>query len=86
MGTSERAENGPEQGHAADSGACLQVNGEAHPWRPGLTVAGLLEERGILGPGVAVERNLEVVRKADHGVVLLEPGDRVEIVRLVGGG
>ncbi len=62
------------------------MNGERHPWRPGLTVAGLLLERGIVGPGVAVERNLEVVRRAEHGSLELQPGDRIEIVRLVGGG
>jgi thiamine biosynthesis protein ThiS len=69
-----------------DAPAPLLVNGEAHPWRPGLTVAALLAERGADGPGVAVERNLRVVRRADHATELLEPGDRVEIVSLVGGG
>ena len=36
--------------------------------------------------GSAVELNGEVVRKADHGATSLKDGDRLEVVRLVGGG
>jgi thiamine biosynthesis protein ThiS len=36
--------------------------------------------------GSAVELNGEVVRKADHRATPLKDGDRLEIVRLVGGG
>jgi len=46
----------------------------------------LLEELEATGPGVAVERNREVVRRREYADCLLEPGDEVEIVRLVGGG
>lgn len=64
----------------------LRVNGRAHPWRPGLSLERLLEELGAAGPGVAVERNGQVVRRADHAATQLAAGDRIEIVRLVGGG
>jgi sulfur carrier protein len=37
------------------------------------------------GP-VAVEKNREVVPRAEHPSVLLAPGDVVEIVHFVGGG
>lgn len=46
----------------------------------------LLEELDATGPGVAVERNREVVRRAEYSACVLQPGDEVEIVRLVGGG
>lgn len=66
--------------------ASVVVNGRPLPWRPHLTLAALLQELGAAGSGVAVERNARVVRRAEHGATLLEPGDRIEIVRLVGGG
>ena len=70
---------------AADEAVVL-VNGRPCAWRPGWTVAALLAERDAAGRGVAVERNGAVVRRGDHESTRLEPGDQVEIVRLVGGG
>jgi sulfur carrier protein len=69
-----------------EESATLMVNGVARPWRPGFDVASLLEELDATGFGVAVERNGEVVRRAAHAATVLEPGDRIEVVRLVGGG
>jgi thiamine biosynthesis protein ThiS len=51
-----------------------------------LTVAALLEQLAAQGPGVAVERNEQVLRRVHHAETLIEPGDRIEVVRLVGGG
>ncbi|MDA1260775.1 MAG: sulfur carrier protein ThiS [Planctomycetota bacterium] len=62
------------------------MNGRPLPWRPQFTLAALLQELGAAGVGIAVERNAHVVRRGEHAVILLEPGDRIEIVRLVGGG
>lgn len=64
----------------------FQLNSQRQPWRSGLTVAELLVELDATGPGVAVERNGEVVRKANHPTTLIEPADIIEVVRLVGGG
>lgn len=64
----------------------ILVNGRQQPWHSGLTVAELLLALGMPGSGVAVEQNGRVVRRAEQGQVRLEPGDRIEIVRLVGGG
>ena len=36
--------------------------------------------------GSAVELNGEVIRRAQHGTTPLKEGDRLEVVRLVGGG
>ena len=36
--------------------------------------------------GAAIERNGEVVRRAEHAATHLEEGDHLEVVRLVGGG
>jgi sulfur carrier protein len=64
----------------------LTLNGEARELPQGTTVAGLLEMlRANAGP-VAVEVNLKVVPKKDHGTTLLREGDKVEVVSFVGGG
>ncbi len=65
----------------------IWVNGEAREVPEGTTLAGLLELLRIGGgPGVAVEVNAEVVRRARHAEHRLSPQDRVEIVTFVGGG
>ena len=51
-----------------------------------LTVAALLEELGLAGKHVAVEVNLRLVPRQHHDEHRLAPGDRLEIVTLVGGG
>jgi sulfur carrier protein len=62
----------------------IQVNGE--PRASGSTVATLLRSLGVTQPHVAVELNLEVVPRAQHGETMLRAGDRLEVVTLVGGG
>ena len=64
----------------------FQLNGSPRPCPPGLTVSTLLEQLEAQGPGVAVERNEQVIRRVHHAETLIEPGDRIEVVRLVGGG
>ena len=64
----------------------ITVNGLTHPWKRGWTVSGLLKDLEIPFAGTAVERNREIVRRADHATTEIQPGDRFEIVRLVGGG
>jgi sulfur carrier protein len=64
----------------------LTVNGERREVPDGLTVRGLIEHLGLTEGPVAVERNREVVPRADHEKALLSPGDVVEIVHFVGGG
>jgi sulfur carrier protein len=62
------------------------INGETVSLPPSLTVAALLEARGLAGKRVAVERNGEIVPKSRHGETALAEGDRIEIVVAVGGG
>jgi thiamine biosynthesis protein ThiS len=64
----------------------LLVNGEARDVADGLTVRGLVEALGLGQGPVAVEVNLDVVPRAQHGAHVLVDGDRVEIVHFVGGG
>jgi thiamine biosynthesis protein ThiS len=62
------------------------VNGEPREIEPGTTVDGLLRKLGVRGDRVAVEVNLEVIRRDRRAEHLLAGGDRVEIVSFVGGG
>ncbi len=62
------------------------VNGEARSLPEPLTVAQLLERLGYDRRRVAVEINGEVVPAVRHSEQMLNRGDRIEIVTLVGGG
>jgi sulfur carrier protein len=62
------------------------LNGEAQEIRDDITVADLLHDLRILLQYGAVAVNRKVVRKKDHEATRLKAGDRVEIVRPVGGG
>jgi sulfur carrier protein len=64
----------------------IKVNGETREVPNGNTVAELLSSLGVMQPHVAVELNLEVVPRAQHGDTVLQDGDRLEVVTLVGGG
>jgi sulfur carrier protein len=62
------------------------VNGQPRALSAGTTVAALIAELGLAGRRVAVERNREVIPRAQHETAVLGPGDRIEIVTFVGGG
>lgn len=64
----------------------ILVNGEERTVDPGTSVRSLLDELNIKTKAVAVERNLEIVPRAQHESCRLNEGDRLEIVTLVGGG
>jgi thiamine biosynthesis protein ThiS len=62
------------------------LNGEEQEIRDHITVADLLHDLHITLQYGAVAVNRRVVRKRDHEATYLNAGDRVEIVRPVGGG
>lgn len=62
------------------------VNGQPRTIAAGATVADLLRELGMNDRPVAVERNRDVVPRAEHADCRLENGDRLELVTFVGGG
>lgn len=64
----------------------LTVNGDPLELADGLTVRGLIEQLGLVDGPVAVERNREVVPRADHEREQLAEGDVIELVHFVGGG
>jgi sulfur carrier protein len=62
------------------------INGQPRTVNQGTTIAGLIGELGLSGKPVAVERNREVVPRAQHATTVLAAGDRLEVVTFVGGG
>ena len=65
----------------------LTVNGERFETKgDGLCVAELLKALEISRERVAVEVNRELVRRAEFQEAALHAGDKIEIVRFVGGG
>lgn len=64
----------------------LKLNGALSEFQDGTTVAGLLKNLQIEPARVAVEVNLEIVKKKDFHKRMLKEGDSVEIVNFVGGG
>lgn len=62
------------------------INGRDMELPDGCTVADLIERLGLAGQPVALERNREVVPRAMHTKTILNDGDRIELVTLVGGG
>jgi sulfur carrier protein len=64
----------------------IEVNGEAQEVAPEITVSALLAHLGVADGPVAVERNREIVPRAQHASTTLREGDRVEVVHFVGGG
>lgn len=68
------------------SGVQIIVNGETREVPPGLVVPALLSHLGLPTDRVAIERNLEILPRSQWATTNVQPGDRYEIVHLVGGG
>ncbi|GAB5444723.1 MAG: sulfur carrier protein ThiS [Fuerstiella sp.] len=64
----------------------IEVNGEEQSVPADSSIADLLLTLQINNRYCAVERNLQLVPREDHTDCRLQPGDRIEIVTLVGGG
>lgn len=73
-------------GLTADLTVKIILNGTPRELPRPLSVAELLERLEISPRGVAVEVNLQLVPRGQHGQRQLADGDQLEIVTLVGGG
>jgi sulfur carrier protein len=62
------------------------INGDAREIPNGLTVVALLEHLGMAGGRVAIERNLDILSRADWPSTPVKENDSFEIVHFVGGG
>ncbi|MDR2688324.1 MAG: sulfur carrier protein ThiS [Azoarcus sp.] len=64
----------------------ITFNGQPEALEDGLSVLALLEQRGLAGKRLAVEKNGKIVPRAHHAETVLGEGDILEIVVAVGGG
>jgi len=64
----------------------ITINGEARDIPHTMSVAELLATFQLEAKKIAVERNLEIVPRSAYQAVSVEDGDKLEIVRFVGGG
>ena len=64
----------------------VSINGETRQLPSDVTVATLIEEMGLSGKRIALERNGEIVPRSTFATQRLSHGDKLEIVVAVGGG
>ncbi len=64
----------------------VMVNGEVRRVRKGTSLADLIAEIGLAEARIAVELNRRIVPHGRYAEELLQAGDRIEIVRAIGGG
>ncbi len=64
----------------------VSINGVARQFPQAFSIAALVEEMGLAGKRIALERNGEIVPRSQFAERQLADGDRLEIVVAVGGG
>jgi sulfur carrier protein len=64
----------------------LYVNGELKTSPPDISLTLLLTQMGLNPQLVAVEYNGEILQRSHWGETILQGGDRLEVVTIVGGG
>jgi len=64
----------------------VTINGERREIPEGLNVAALLAHLGMRADRVAIERNRDILPRAEWQSTEVQPSDSYEIVQFVGGG
>jgi sulfur carrier protein len=62
------------------------LNGAIHSLPEPSKVADLIEQLGLTGQRLAIEINGDIVPRSQHATLELKDGDKVEVVRAIGGG
>lgn len=71
---------------ASGADITITLNGEPYALEGPITVAALLDRLKLHPQTVAVELNQDIVRRDRYPATTLSAGDRVEVVRMIGGG
>jgi len=71
---------------ATIAGMDILLNGQPATIDDACTIERLLEEQQLSQQRVAVEVNAQIVPRGQHANYCLQAGDRVEVVRALGGG
>ncbi|GAB5605240.1 sulfur carrier protein ThiS [Sideroxyarcus sp. TK5] len=64
----------------------ISLNGAVRQLSQPVSIAALIDELGLAGKRVALERNGEIVPRSQFASQTLQDGDALEIVAAVGGG
>ena len=64
----------------------VTINGESRRFPKALRVQELIDELGLTGKRIAIERNGEIVPRSEFAARSIFDGDQLEIVVAVGGG
>jgi len=64
----------------------VSINGETRQLPQTITIAELIEQMGLTGKRIALERNGEIAPRGSFATQQLADGDKLEIVVAVGGG
>ena len=64
----------------------LVINGKTEQLPDGISAAQLIEHLGLADTRLAMEVNREIVPRSRFGDYRFSAGDRIEIVRAIGGG
>jgi sulfur carrier protein len=64
----------------------IHLNGAERTLAPNTPLSTLLAELQVGATGTAVAVNRSVIPRAKHDELILQEGDRVEVIRAVGGG
>jgi len=64
----------------------IRLNGKPREVPDGISIRRLLDELGLHPLRVAVQRNLDIVKRERYDEVVLEPGDTIEILTFMAGG
>ncbi|MGB5178302.1 MAG: sulfur carrier protein ThiS, partial [Gammaproteobacteria bacterium] len=62
------------------------LNGDPREYPDSLSASQLLQDLGLTGKRLALEINREIVPRSTFDSHIIQPGDRIEIVRAIGGG
>ena len=64
----------------------LTVNGERHPYREGLTISALLQEKRFSYPLKTVFVNGVRIERTAYDTTVVSDGDEIQVVHLMSGG
>ncbi len=64
----------------------IRLNGKVREVTEGTTIRRLLEELGLHPMRVAVQRNLDIIKRERYEEVILQPDDTIEVLTFMAGG
>jgi len=62
------------------------INGIEHLYKNDLTIEKLISELGYSNQRIAIELNKEIITRSEYANRLIVDGDKLEIIKAIGGG